>query len=86
MQRAEAAAVYDGIGKTTFAAGFDALAPTGRMILYGSASGRPDPLTRIRSSRGLALPAASDVATYTRTPELLRGARGRGLRAGRAAT
>src|SRR5690348_16820735 len=39
-----AAAVYDGIGKTTLDAGFDALAPTGRMILYGSASGRPDPV------------------------------------------
>ena len=39
------AAVYDGVGKTTFLEGFDALAPpTGKMILDGAASGRPDPL------------------------------------------
>ncbi len=61
------AAVYDGIGKTTFAAGFDALAPTGRMILYGSASGRPG-AGRPAHARveGLALSSASDARARTR--------------------
>ena len=39
------AAVYDGVGKTTFAAGLPTrCAPYGRMILYGGASGEPDPV------------------------------------------
>jgi NADPH2:quinone reductase len=67
-----AAAVYDGIGKTTFAAGFDALAPTGRMILYGSASGRPDPVDpHTLESKGSLYLQRPTLATYTRTPELL---------------
>ncbi|HTP23595.1 MAG TPA: quinone oxidoreductase [Solirubrobacteraceae bacterium] len=67
-------AVYDGVGKTTFLEGLNALAPTGRMILYGAASGQPDPLAL--SALG---PAGSlyvqrpTLQTYTRTPELLRG-------------
>ncbi len=66
------AAVYDGIGKTTFAAGFDALAPTGRMILYGSASGRPDPVDphTLEAGGSLYLQRPT-LGTYTRTPELL---------------
>src|SRR4029077_9696644 len=39
-----AAAVYDGGGKATFLEGLKALRPFGRMILYGAASGQPDPL------------------------------------------
>jgi NADPH2:quinone reductase len=67
-----AAAVYHGIGKTTFAAGFDALAPTGRMILYGSASGRPDPVDpHTLESKGSLYLQRPTLATYTRTPELL---------------
>lgn len=66
------AAVYDGIGKTTFAAGFDALAPTGRMILYGSASGRPDPVDpHTLESKGSLYLQRPTLGTYTRTPELL---------------
>ena len=67
------AAVYDGVGKATFLDGFKALRPLGRMINYGSASGRPDPL-----NVGMLSPAGSlyvqrpTLATYTRTPELLR--------------
>src|ERR1043165_1006214 len=38
------AAVYDGVGKTTFYESLPALRPFGRMILYGAASGQPDPL------------------------------------------
>jgi NADPH:quinone reductase len=66
------AAVYDGIGETTFAAGFDALAPTGRMILYGSASGRPAPVDpHTLEAKGSLYLQRPTLATYTRTPELL---------------
>jgi NADPH2:quinone reductase len=66
-------AVYDGVGRTTFLDGFKALRPTGRMILYGAASGQPDPLDI--ASLG---PAGSlyvqrpRLQTYTQTSELLR--------------
>jgi NADPH:quinone reductase len=67
-----AVAVYDGIGKTTFEAGFDALAPTGRMILYGSASGRPDPVDpHTLESKGSLYLQRPTLGTYTRDPELL---------------
>jgi NADPH2:quinone reductase len=69
---AGAAAVYDGIGKTTFLEGFDALAPTGRMILYGAASGRPDPLDMSVLARGSFYVQRPGLPTYMRTPELLR--------------
>ena len=46
------AAVYDGVGKTTFLDGLKALRPTGRMILYGAASGQPDPLDLARARAG----------------------------------
>jgi NADPH2:quinone reductase len=67
------AAVYDGIGKTTFSAGLDTLRPTGRMIIYGSASGEPDPFEpRILAGKGSLYVQRPTLATYTRTPELLR--------------
>jgi NADPH2:quinone reductase len=67
------AAVYDGVGLTTFAQGFDALRPFGRMILYGSASGRPDPFDPHTLEAGGSLYVQRPtLGTYTRTPELLR--------------
>ena len=67
------AAVYDGVGKTTFLDGFKALRPVGRMILYGSASGQPDPLDpTILASGGSLYAQRPTLMTYTRTPELLR--------------
>ena len=67
------AAVYDGVGKTTFLDGFDALAPTGRMILYGAASGRPDPIDpSLLQSKGSVYLQRPTLVTYARTPELLR--------------
>ena len=36
--------VYDGIGKTTFADSLASLRPRGFMVLYGAASGQPDPV------------------------------------------
>jgi NADPH2:quinone reductase len=67
-----AAAVYDGVGKATFLEGLEALRPIGRMIVYGSASGHPDPLdvgTLTAASLYVQRPLLS---TYTRTPTLLR--------------
>jgi NADPH:quinone reductase len=66
------AAVYDGVGKSTFLPGLEALAPTGRMILYGAASGQPDPLdlTLLRDHGSLYVQRPI-LGTYIRTPELL---------------
>jgi NADPH2:quinone reductase len=67
------AAVYDGVGKATFLEGFKALRPTGRMILYGAASGAPDPLeTSLLAPAGSLYVQRPTLQTYTRTPELLR--------------
>ena len=66
-------AVYDGVGKTTFLEGLKALAPTGRMILYGAASGQPDPLPlSMLAPAGSLYVQRPTLQTYTRTPELLR--------------
>ena len=66
------AAVYDGVGKTTFLDGFKALGPTGRMILYGAASGRPDPINPGMLVTGSWYVQRPTLQTYTRTAELLR--------------
>ncbi|HEY0415866.1 MAG TPA: quinone oxidoreductase [Gaiellaceae bacterium] len=69
----DVAAVYDGIGKPTLAAGFAALAPTGRLILYGAAGGRPDPVDpHTLEANGSLYLQRPTLGTYTRTPELLR--------------
>ena len=36
--------VYDAVGKDTFEKGFDCLRPLGTMVLFGAASGKPDPV------------------------------------------
>jgi NADPH2:quinone reductase len=67
------AAVYDGVGKTTFLEGLKALRPAGRMILYGAASGQPDPLTVASlAPAGSLYVQRPTLATYTRTPDMLR--------------
>ena len=66
------AAVYDGVGKTTFLEGFEALRPAGRMILYGAASGRPDPIDPGMLVAGSWYVQRPTLQTYTRTPGLLR--------------
>ena len=66
-------AVYDGVGKTTFDEGLKALAPTGRMILYGAASGQPDPLhLAVLAPAGSLYVQRPTLQTYTRTPEMLK--------------
>jgi NADPH2:quinone reductase len=68
-----AAAVYDGVGRATFLEGFKALRPFGRMILYGAASGQPEPLNiPMLAPAGSLYVQRPTLATYTRTPELLR--------------
>jgi NADPH2:quinone reductase len=68
-----AAVVYDGVGRTTFAAGLTALRPTGRMILFGAASGQPEPLDLARlAAHGSLYVQRPTLATYVRTPRLLR--------------
>ncbi len=68
-----AAAVYDGIGKATFLEGLKALRPTGYMILYGAASGQPEPLAIASlAPAGSLYVQRPTLQTYTRTPELLR--------------
>lgn len=66
------AAVYDGIGRTTFDDGLKALRPLGTMVLYGSASGQPDPVdTRVLAARGSLYVQRPTLNTYVRAPELL---------------
>jgi NADPH:quinone reductase len=68
-----AAAVYDGVGRTTFAEGLRALRPLGRMIIYGASSGQPDPLAvSTLAAHGSLYVQRPTLHTYTRTPELLR--------------
>ena len=38
-------AVYDGVGKTTFIQSISCLGRRGHMVLYGAASGAPDPIS-----------------------------------------
>lgn len=68
-----AAAVYDGVGRSTFSEGLRSLRPLGRMILYGSSSGQPDPVevTTLADGGSLYLQRPT-IRTYVRTPELLR--------------
>jgi len=67
------AAVYDGVGRTTFYEGLRAIRPFGHMILYGGASGQPDPLpVQSLAPLGSLYVQRPTIQTYTRTPELLR--------------
>lgn len=66
------AVVYDGIGRTTFADGLDLLRPTGSMIIYGAASGAPEPVeVATLAAQGSLYVQRPTVKTYVRTPELL---------------
>lgn len=67
------AAVYDGVGKTTFYEGLKALRPFGKMIIYGASSGQPDPLEVMQLARaGSLYVQRPTLATYTRTAQMLR--------------
>ena len=66
--------VYDGVGKTTFPAGLDALRVRGLMCLYGAASGAVPPFDpqTLNEKGGLFLTRPS-LVYYTQTAEELRG-------------
>jgi NADPH2:quinone reductase len=68
-----AAVVYDGVGLSTFLHGFEALRPRGVLVLYGTASGTPEPLDSAVLGRGSFYVTRPSLAHYTRTPEELRG-------------
>jgi NADPH:quinone reductase len=64
--------VYDGIGRTTFDEGLTALRPTGSMIVYGSASGPPEPLAvATLAAHGSLYVQRPTIKTYNRTDALL---------------
>ena len=63
--------VYDSVGKTTFDQSISCLAPRGHMVLYGAASGAPQPMSPSvlgRGSLSLTRPALGD---YTANREEL---------------
>ncbi len=67
------AAVFDGVGKTTFDEDLRALRPFGHLIVYGAASGQPDPLpVQVLAKHGSLYVQRPTLHTYTRTSDLLR--------------
>jgi NADPH2:quinone reductase len=67
------AAVYDGVGKTTFYEGLKAIRQFGKMIVYGAASGQPDPMPVLTlAAAGSLYVQRPTIKTYTRTQQLLR--------------
>jgi len=66
------AVVFDGIGRTTFSDGLTALRPTGTMIIYGVASGSPEPIDiATLAARGSLYVQRPTIKSYIRTTELL---------------
>ncbi len=60
--------VYDSIGKDTFMAGLDCLAPRGIMVTYGNSSGPVDPFAPgILAAKGSLFVTRPTLAHYTRT-------------------
>lgn len=69
--------VYDGVGRATFDASLDSLRPRGTMVLYGAASGAPDPLDpNVLNTKGSLFLTRPSLAHYigTRTELLERTA------------
>jgi NADPH2:quinone reductase len=66
-----AAAVYDGVGKTTFAEGLTCLRVRGFMVLFGYASGAPDPIAPGNLVSGSLFLTRPGLPAYTRTREEL---------------
>jgi NADPH2:quinone reductase len=61
--------VFDGVGKSTFLRGLDCIKPRGRMILYGQASGKPDPIEPgLLGSKGSLFLTRSTVGDYIADP------------------
>ena len=61
--------VLDAVGKTTFAGDLQAVRDRGRIVIYGAASGQPDPIVpNVLSPRALTLSGAT-LTQFTRTRE-----------------
>lgn len=69
--------VYDGVGKDTFMASLDSLAPRGLMVSYGNASGPVAPISPLELSRrgSLFLTRPTLFHYIAKSSELARGAR-----------
>ena len=69
--------VYDGVGKDTFLASLDCLAPLGLMVSYGNASGAVPPISPLElTRRGSLFLTRPTLFHYTaKASELARGAR-----------
>jgi NADPH2:quinone reductase len=65
------AAVYDGVGASTFEAGLDAIRPRGTMVLFGSASGDPAPMPPMRLAKRALYLTRPVLVHYTTTREEL---------------
>jgi NADPH2:quinone reductase len=66
------AAVYDGVGRTTFLEGLTALRPCGSMIVFGAASGQPDPIdVSLLAARGSLYVQRPTLKTYARSAPLV---------------
>ncbi|HEY7849822.1 MAG TPA: quinone oxidoreductase [Ktedonobacterales bacterium] len=65
--------VYDSVGKDTFAASLDCLAPRGYMVLYGQSSGPVGPIDpQILNSKGSLFLTRPTLGHYIATPEEFR--------------
>ena len=69
--------VYDGVGKDTFVASLDCLAPRGLMVSYGNASGAVPPISPLELTRrgSLFLTRPTLFHYIAKASELARGAR-----------
>jgi NADPH2:quinone reductase len=66
------AAVYDGVGRATFLEGLTALRPCGSMIVFGAASGPPEPVdVALLAARGSVYLQRPTLKTYIRSAALL---------------
>jgi len=62
-------AVFDGVGQATFDRGLDALAVRGAMILFGSASGKVDPVDpQVLNAKGSLLLTRPSLAHFATEP------------------
>jgi NADPH:quinone reductase len=67
--------VFDGVGKATFAASLDCLAPRGLLVAFGNASGAVPPLDILSlSSKGSLYLTRPTIGNYVGTRETLRAA------------
>ncbi|HEU4829332.1 MAG TPA: quinone oxidoreductase [Gemmatimonadales bacterium] len=65
--------VYDSVGRSTFLAGLDLLAPRGMMVLFGQSSGPVEPIDpQLLARKGSLFLTRPTLAYYTATPEELR--------------